>query len=213
MIERKNSLSRLKHHLGMISYLLPIWVKDWNIRIRHLILIFLTMAMIGLNILAPIMLMKIVGLFSKNSVNMTQFGIALLTYGIIWTFSQVTALVKEIFLFKAVERSVRLICLEIASHLHKLSYHFYSNQKTGAMTSYIEKTYRAFPSVFWGFTLNIISTVIEVMIATSIISYWYGPLLGFSLITTMIIFIIFSLFTTEITSEAQSYSNENHFKS
>ncbi|MBN9344339.1 MAG: hypothetical protein BGO76_09000 [Caedibacter sp. 38-128] len=213
MIKRKNSLAYLKHHLDIIHYLFPfIWVKDWSIRIRYLILIFLTLTMIGLNILAPIMLMKIVALFSKGTTSTITIYMALLAYGVTWTLSQFTALVREIFLFKAVERSVRLICLEISSHLHKLSYHFYSKQKTGAMVSYIEKAYRAFPDVFWGFTLNIIPTVIEVMVATSIIWYWYGPLLGLSLITTIVVFIIFSLFTTEITSKVQSYSNENHFQ-
>jgi ABC-type transport system involved in Fe-S cluster assembly fused permease/ATPase subunit len=213
MTKRKISFAYLKNHLDIIYCLLPfIWVKDWSIRLRYVILIFLTTVMIGLNILAPIMLMNVVALFSKNMTTTIQIYLALLTYGTVWTLAQITALVREIFLFKAVERSVRLICLEISSHLHKLPYHFYSNQKTGALVSYIEKTYRAFPNVFWGFTLNIIPTILEVMIATSIIWYWYGSLLGLTLITTIAIFIIFSLFTTEVTSKAQSYSNENHFK-
>lgn len=156
----KISLTYLAQHFDIIRQLTPyIWVKDWRIRIRYLILIGLSATMIGLNILTPIVLMKIVFLLSENNKNLTQIYIFLLLYGGVWTISQSISLLREFFLFKAVERSVRLICHDVSSHIHKLSYDFHTTQKTGALVSYIEKTYRAFPCVFWGFTLNVIPTI------------------------------------------------------
>ena len=167
--------------------------------------------MIGLNVLIPIMLMKIISLFSEKDTASTHTSVILLLYGFLWTLSQFTALLREVFLFKAVERSVRLICHGVSAHIHRLSYNFYTTQKTGALLGYIEKTYKAFPCIFWGFTLSVIPTIIEVIIATSIIWYLYGYLLGLTLIGTLFIFIIFSIVTTEWTSRVQSDSNENHF--
>ena len=189
---KKNSLSYAKYHFEIIRQLIPyIWVKDWEIRIRYLVLAILTIFMIGLNVLIPIMLMKIISLFSEKDTASTHTSVILLLYGFLWTLSQFTALLREVFLFKAVERSVRLICHGVSAHIHRLSYNFYTTQKTGALLGYIEKTYKAFPCIFWGFTLSVIPTIIEVIIATSIIWYLYGYLLGLTLIGTLFIFIIF----------------------
>ncbi|WHA05725.1 ABC transporter ATP-binding protein/permease (plasmid) [Candidatus Bandiella numerosa] len=209
-----NFYSCFKQRIYFINKLLPyIWISSSNIRNRYIIFVLSTVVMMVLNIIFPLVLRKIILLLSLNLGNFSsQVIFFIFLYCFIWISAQACNLLREFLLLKAIEKSVNFLCQEVIAHIHKLPYHFHVSKKIGETISYIEKAYQAFPNILWGFLLSIIPIIIEIIIATGIIYYLYGYLLGAILIGTLFIFIIFSIVFAKFISEAQDLSNQDHFK-
>ena len=91
------------------------------------------------------------------------------------------------------EKSVRLFCTKLFDHLHSLPIKFHLDRKTGAITNALERAQNGFPNILWGLFLFVIPTIIEVILASLILCYYYGLVYGFILIFIAAAFIIFTL--------------------
>jgi len=185
-----------------------IWVDDWHIRIRIVMSLLCTIAMIGFNLAIPLLLKKIIALLSSchlpeaiaNPASITV--LLLIAYGAAWTFSRMVTELREIFLFRAMEHSVSTISVALFEHLHELSIRFHLNRKTGAITNAVERVQKALPDIIWGLVI-MIPTIIEIVLAMGILWYLYGYLYGVALLVILISSLIFNVVGTELTSPAQ----------
>lgn len=168
---------------------------------------------IGLNLSIPIILKHIVESFSlvNKHVNF-QVTLLLLAYGIIWTLTQAILQLRQILMFKPLESSIRILSLKLFDHLHSLSVKFHLDKRTGAIIGALEKAQHGMPDVFWGLYFFIIPTVIEIILAISILWYFYGIIYGLILMSIIATFIIFTIFCSERAMHSQSLSNEQHLK-
>lgn len=114
-----------QHPFKLILQLLPyLWIKDWRFQLRVFTSAFLIITTMVLNISIPLILRKIIASFTSPAVSTLYIQFLLLAYGFLWLSSQVTSQLREIVLFRVMERGIHLISIRIFSHLHTLSLRF-----------------------------------------------------------------------------------------
>ena len=206
------SLFYLKKHRDMMFLLFPyFWGDSSKIHRKFILSSFLILLTMGLNITLPLVLREVVERLGSSSIDYFNNTIVLLMYGIIWTAGQATSQIREIILYSATERGIRLFTLKLFQHIHALPYKFHLESKTGGMVSDIEMVQIGFPSVFWGFLFIILPTSIEIISASLILWFNYGFLFGIVLMLAFLVFILVTVFGTEISSRARTRSNAlNH---
>jgi len=210
-------LEKLKNnqHLHLLKTLWPfLWTTDRGIRSRFLGAFFIILFSTSLSITVPILFKEVVeSLNYTNSRNEALVFLIVLFYGLIWTLTRVTINLREVFMFRVMERGVMRLSAHIFEHLHSLSYSFHVKRKTGEIASAIEKAQDAFPAILWPLFFLIIPTLIEVLIVSVLLSYLYGYLYGIIMIVTISIFITYSTKILKWSLEALRQSNEKHYQS
>lgn len=196
--KRFRVLSRLKPY---------IWSNDWSIRWRFLISVFLMLTTIGLNIGVPLILRQVINLISSPSSVLLMAEMLLIAYGVVWTLSKITEQLQFVAFNRVVERGMRLLCLDTFDHLLSLSFRFHASRKTGALLGAIDRAQFSFWPLFGVFHI-ILPTLIEVIIATGILIYLYGWLYGLILAGTLLCYVLFSIYGSQWSTEAQRIANE-----
>ncbi len=197
-------------NLRIIKDIFPfLWAKEEKVRSLFLISFGLILVSIFLNLSIPLILKEVVSTLSAPDKSMTyQLALLLVAYGIIWTLSQTIQQVRHIIMVTPLEKSVRLFCTKLFDHLHSLPMKFHLDRKTGAITNALERAQNGFPNIFWGLFLFVIPTIIEVILASLILCYYYGLVYGFILIFIAAAFIIFTLYSTEWATQFQNLCND-----
>lgn len=201
--------SSLKIILQVLPYL---WIDNWKFRFRFLVSVFFIIASILLNLSVPFLLKKIIALLSEPSVaSVTTAHMLLITYGAVWLSVQITLQLREIVLVRVMEHAIHKLGAKLFVHFNTLSLRFHLNRRTGAITGAIAKAQESFPDIFWGIFLYIGPTIVEILVAVSILWCLYGSLYGIILLTIIVLYTIFSLLSVQWSSHAQRISNEKYF--
>lgn len=197
-------------NLRIIKDIFPfLWAKEEKVRSLFLISFGLILVSIFLNLSIPLILKEVVSTLSAPDKSMTyQLSLLLVAYGIIWTLSQTIQQARQIIMVTPLEKSVRLFCTKLFDHLHSLPMKFHLDRKTGAITNALERAQNGFPNIFWGLFLFVIPTIIEVILASLILCYYYGLVYGLILIFIAAAFIIFTLYSTEWATQFQNLCND-----
>lgn len=186
-----------------------LWTKQEKIRSLFLISFALIFISIAFDLSIPIVLKEVVSRLSSPDKSMNyQLTLLLVAYGIIWTLSQTIQQLRQIIMVRPFERCIRLFCSKLFDHLHSLPMKFHLDRKTGAITNALERAQNGFPDVFWGLFLFVIPTIVELVLAATILCYFYGSIYGFILLLIATVFIIFTLYATGWASHFQTLSNE-----
>jgi ATP-binding cassette subfamily B protein len=206
----KNRIS----HASIIAWLLPfLWVNDWRLRSRIFLSSALIALTIGLDLGIPIVFKKVISTLAEPTTSPSYLVLLLLiSYGLLWTTSQITLQLRELVLFRTMERGIRLLSLHIFDHLQQLSLRFHVGKRTGAITIAIEKAQHAFPTIYWFLFLYIIPTMIEVLIAVAILWHFYTFIYGIALLMILIFYLAFSMLGMRWSIQAQQLSNEKEIK-
>ena len=196
---------RLSAALKLSPYL---WPKDRKIRLRLIASIFLLLTTIALNIGVPLILRQVIDVISSPSSIKLLAVMLLLAYGFSWTLSRIMNQLCMIPINRVIERGMRLLCLSVFDHLMSLSLRYHSSKKTGEILSVIDRAQFAFWPFFCGLFFLILPTLIEMIIAASILTYLYGFAYGMILIVILSTFMIFSVYGSQWSAEIQGIANE-----
>lgn len=163
-----------------IKFLFPfLGQQGWGIYGRFFIAFLLVFLTIICNLSLPFLLKKTVNFLENSWENIVIW--IVLSYGVLWTFSQILGHIREIVFLHSLEKAVTFLSLKIFDHLHALSFRFHLNRKIGALTHAIEKAQKAVPEIFWGVFLFLLPTCIEILgsaiILIKLYDYSYGVLL------------------------------------
>ncbi len=205
--KKQSQRSPLKIIVQLFPYL---WTHSWHLRLRIFISIFFIITTMVLNISVPLILKKIITLFTAQAAPV-YIQLLLLSYGFLWLLSQITFQLREIVLFRVMSHAIHLISIKIFAHFHYLSLRFHLDRRTGAITSAIERAQDSFPDIFWGLFLSLIPTIIEILVAITILWSFYGSLYGLILLIILVIYTAFSIIGSEWSANVQRISNEKHF--
>lgn len=210
-------LEKLKYNQAMhvLSTLWPFLLPaDRDIRIRFLGAFAIILFSIVLNIIVPLLLKEAIEIldFFKSRSEILIFSIIGL-YGLMWTLSRVSITLRQMLMFRVMEKGVMRLSAHIFKHLHSLSYNFHVKRKTGEITSAIEKAQLAFPAIIWPLFFLIIPTFLEVLIVSFLLSYLYGLSYGIIMITTVLFFLIYSIKALKWSLKALRQSNEKYYQS
>lgn len=209
-------LEKIKNnrHLHVLNTLWPfLWLADGNTRKRFLGAFFIILFSTALSIAVPLFLKEVIELLNiteqKNEV--LVFSIIGL-YGLLWTLSRTSTTLRQVLMFRVMEKGVMQLSAKIFAHLHSLSYDFHVKRKTGEITSAIEKAQAAFPAIIWPLFFLIIPIFLEVLIISLLLSYLYGFTYGFFMMATVIIFLAFSIKALNWALISQRECNEKHYQ-
>ena len=196
--------------INIILYVFQfLWTKQEKNRSLFFISFCLILLTICFNISVPLVLKEAVYELSSLDDSGISYKLALLlaAYVIIWTLSQVSEHVKQIVMIRPLAKGIRFFSHDLFEHLHSLPMQFHLDRKTGAITSALECARQGIPDVFWSLFLLFIPTIMELFLATLILTYYYGLKYGLVLLLIVGVFIVFTLYSTEKSSHYQALSN------
>lgn len=209
-------LEKLKNnrHIHLLMTLWPfLWSADRNTRSRFFWAFIIILCSIAFSITVPLLFKKAIGILSFPDSKKEIWPFLIIGfYGLIWTLTRLSNTLREVFMFGVMEKGVMRLSAHVFEHLHSLSYDFHIKRKTGEITSAIEKAQLAFPGILWPLFFLIIPTFLEVLIVACLLSYLYGLLYGFILITTILFFLIYSTKALKWSLESLRLSNEKHYQ-
>ena len=198
----------IKTYTYIFKYILSLLLKqEWQLKVKLLIAILCTATAITLDIFLPITLKQIVAFGDMKSKGEIYFLILLISYCIMWVINRIIFSVREIFIVRVVERSVRNLSHDFFTHLYNLPMSFHVNKKIGDITNIIEKASSALPTIIYGLLFFLIPTIIEIMIALVLFfkfyGVWYAALLA-------LIFLLFIMFSVRASSDRTMYRRESN---
>lgn len=205
----KNHNTRFKS-IKLILRLLPfLWTDTWGIRLRLIASLCLTGIMILLTVSLPLFFRAIVNALSSCDPHPIKYiSLILISYGLLWTISQILLQARAMVLYRSLEHSMRLLALKIFDHLLRLSLRFHLDRKTGAITTAIERAEDGMDHVFWGIFLFLINIIIEMFIVVGILTYLYGFLYSGALFLVMIVYLLFTAYMLGKAVYVQEYYND-----
>ena len=196
---------RLNAALKLSPYL---WPNDKKIRLRLIVSILLLLTSIALNIGVPLVLRHVIDVISSPTSIKLLAVILMLAYGFAWTLSRAMNQLCMIPINRVIERGMRLLCLSVFDHLMNLSLRYHASKKMGEILSVIDRAQFAFWPFFCGLFVLILPTLIEMIIAASILTYLYGFTYGMILIVILSTFMIFSVYGSQWSAQIQGVANE-----
>lgn len=192
-----------KRYQAILKLYPYLWPKDSGIRFRLLLSVLLLLATIALNVGVPLILRQVINVISSQSSAVLLAEALLIAYGVAWTLSKGMDQLRLIAINRVIERGMRLICLNTFNHLISLSFRFHAMRKTGSLLSAIDRAQFAFWPFFCGLFFLILPTLIEMAIAAIILSYLYGFMYGVILAVTLLTFMTFSVYGSQLSALAQ----------
>ncbi len=204
-----------RNYLDYVKMLIPYLIgDDFSTKLKWAIAFFVIVASISLGLGVPLILKHLINVLSNTETQSYQIMFLLvLIYGAGWFLHQGMINLCRILMWPVGERAVKNICLDILSHLLRLSTDFHLNRKTGAITSAIEKVQYNLIDSFWGLLFLVLPTIIELFLSTFVLwklcGFWYG----FILLTMFIVFVIISFKGNQWSLVAQAESNKEHAQS
>jgi ABC-type transport system involved in Fe-S cluster assembly fused permease/ATPase subunit len=187
-----------------------LWGQEWKSKLRFITAFLFLIATMLLNIGVPLVLKESIDRFSHSIPKEANFIPILLAYGGLWTLGQITSQLRELIMFRSMERSIRVLSLKIFKHLHQLHLAFHINRKTGSLASAIEKAQLGLPHVYWGAFFFILPTLFEIFIVICLLFNFYGTIYAGVLFFILNAYLIFSISGAKWCMRAQKISN--HFQ-
>lgn len=209
-------LEKFKHnlHFRLIKTLWPfLWSKEKGIRGRFIGTICIILTSTALSIAVPPLFKTAVSFLNfSESKNENMVLLIAIFYGLIWTLTRIFINLREVLMFHVMEKGVMQLSAHLFQHIHSLSYDFHTKRKTGEITSIIEKAQLAFPTILWPLFFIIIPTFLEVMTVSLLLYYLYGFLYGFIMLTTIVLFLGYSIKVLSWSLNALRLGNEKHYQ-
>ena len=199
----------------IIFQLLPyVWVPQWRIRLRIITSFLLTGVMIAINLSIPVIFKTIVNTFSQTqSLSPAFLSLVLASYGLFWTLGQIVTQLRIHIIYRVLERGMRLLSLSFFDHVLSLSQRFHTERRTGALTNAIDRAQHGYDNIFWGLTLFLIPTALEMTLVIVLLSYLYGLCYGIALLFITTGYLFFSFVAMSRSIKAQEHHNEKRIQS
>ena len=188
------------------SYL---WLNKREMRVRLGITGIVTLIMIAMSLSIPLLFKEVIDVLIRP-VTLSQYTVLLILtgYGVCWLVSQVIRQVKEVVIFRILEKGIRSLTLDIFNHIQILSVRFHLNRQTGSLMSQVENARYGFEAACWGIMSFLFPTIMEIALAITLITYLYGLVYGGLLFLIMASYVWFSIIFLEKASQARELYNE-----
>ncbi len=177
----------------------------------------LTAANIGLNLASPYLLSDAFSkLASKKNheilgIEITPVQLAAL-FGITWGLSRLTLTIRKIAVNRVAARGVRYLLSDFTKHLMSLSLEYHATTPPTTFFEIENKCFQAFPDFSTEFLVNLFPTTIEVLLAVTILSSFYGADVGLSLLAVLSVYTFYNVLTAKKISAAQDACLQTGFQ-
>jgi ATP-binding cassette, subfamily B, heavy metal transporter len=160
------------------------------------------------NVMVPVTLKWIVDRMSVEKAMLAVPFALLIAYGFARLSVTFFTELREFFFAKVTQRSVRRVALETFEHLHRLSLRFHLARQTGGLTRDIERGTRGISSLLSYTLFSILPTLIELALVAGVLAWNYDWSFVVITLTTLIIYIGYTIFVTEWRTAFRKEMNE-----
>jgi ABC-type transport system involved in Fe-S cluster assembly fused permease/ATPase subunit len=164
--------------------------------LRSSAIFLLTVGGIALNVAMPYLFNEVLVSFGGDSVQiLTSEAVSLTlisTFACAWSFSHIIAILRKALLSQIEVQATYHFAYKSIEHLMKQSLRFHTTAQMGNHVDILGRCYKAIPELIGQSFMNVIPTTLEVTLASSVLAYFYGPLLGFSLAGTLVVYGIYN---------------------
>ncbi|MCC8417570.1 MAG: ABC transporter ATP-binding protein/permease [Rickettsia endosymbiont of Bryobia graminum] len=169
-----------------------IWSDDINIRLRVIFSVICLIIAKIISLAIPIAYKHTVDALTNRSTESIFIGL-LLAYGAARIFSIIFSELRDGIFAKVGQRATRMIALKVFQHMHNLSLRFHINRKTGGISRSIERGTKGIETILRFSIFNIIPTSFEILLVSIILWWVYGVWFAIITLSTMILYILFTL--------------------
>jgi ABC-type transport system involved in Fe-S cluster assembly fused permease/ATPase subunit len=169
----------------------------------------LTCIMIMLSLSIPLMFKKVLDVL-MHSTTASQYKVLLILtgYGACWLASQVIRHIKDLLFLQIAEKGIRSLTLGIFNHIQTLSVRFHLDGQTGSLMSQIENARYGFEAACWGLLSFLLPTIVEMILAITLLTYLYGSMYGGLLFSIMAGYLWFNTVFLEKALQMRKLYNE-----
>ncbi|WP_052046191.1 ABCB family ABC transporter ATP-binding protein/permease [Candidatus Paracaedibacter symbiosus] len=121
----------------------------------------------------------------------------IVAYGVARLLSSAFAEIRDGVFATVAQKAVRYVGLNIFKHVHKLGLRYHLDRQTGGLSRAIERGTKGIESLLSFLTFNIVPTAVEIFMVSGVLWYLYDVYIALITLTTMIIYIAFTLLVTE----------------
>jgi ATP-binding cassette subfamily B protein len=164
-----------------------------------LALCFLALAKVA-NVTVPLVLKDIVDAFTPTPDTPTLVALPLMlffVYGLLRLANSMFGELRDVVFAKVTQRSIRNVARKVFEQLHKLSLRFHLERQTGGMSRDIERGTAGMRFLLAFMLFNILPTLLEIGFVAAILLVKYDPWFCIVTLTTLIGYIVFTLWVTE----------------
>lgn len=120
-----------------------------------------------------------------------------LAYGLARFANVILGEIRDTIFGRVTERAMRRIGLQVFEHVHSLDLDFHLNRRTGGLARDIERGVTGISFLMRFFVFNIAPTLIEILLVVGLFFYNYGVAFAGITLLSVILYVLFSVFTTE----------------
>ncbi len=185
-----------------------LWPKNQsNLRVRVVFAMICLLLAKLINVYVPFLYKAAVDALSMNAMIVLPTAI-ILSYGLARVMQQTFGELRDLLFAKVSQHSQRSIGLLTFSHLHQLSLAFHLNRQTGGLTRVIERGIRAIQTVLSFMLFNIIPTLLEILLVTTILYVKFGFLFASITFGTVGLYVFFTFTITNWRTKFRKSMNE-----
>ena len=177
-----------------MEYLWPAGRPDLKIRVVLAMLSLLLAKVVSVSV--PFLYKAAVDSLSTDHLLVVP-AVVIITYGVARVVQQALGELRDFIFVKVAQHSQRTVALKTFSHLHELSLAFHLDRQTGGLSRVIERGTRAIQTVLSFMLFNIIPTLLEIVLVTSVLFKKFGW--GYAVVTFSAVS-FYILFTFSITN-------------
>lgn len=186
----QNSPNALK---SLLPYL---WPKDLKIRARVILSMLCLIGAKIIGLLVPVTYKQAVDNLSSHPTQSILLGL-LLAYGGARVSSQIFNELRDSIFARVGQRASRIIALNVFEYMHQLSMRFHITRKTGGVSRSIERGIKGIETILRYSIFNIIPTIFEILLVCSLLWYIYGCWFAIITLSTMVIYVVFTLWVSQ----------------
>jgi len=192
--------------LNTLRTLLPyLWVYKWRVIIAMGLLIVAKLATVGV----PLILKDIVDSLDTTQTTLIVLPLALLlAYGGLRLTSTLFGELRDVVFVNVTQRAVRQVALQVFRHLHSLSLRFHLERQTGGVSRDIERGTRGITFLMNFMLFNILPTIAEILLVTVILFVKYDAWFAVITLTTIALYVAWSIGATEWRIRIRRVMNE-----
>lgn len=135
------------------------------------------------------------------------FGLVL-AYGAVRLSIVVFAEIRDTLFGRVTERAIRRIGLKVFKHLHQLDLDFHLNRQTGGLSRDIDRGTSGISFLMRFMVFNIVPTLLEIIMVVTILYINYGFLFAVITLGSILTYIAYSVYATELRTRFVRASNK-----
>ena len=178
----------------VIRTLLP-YLWEFKVRVASA-LILLVMAKLA-SVAVPLLLKEIVDALDQPRAMLVMPVLLLIGYGALRLCSTLFGELRDAVFAKVTQRAIRRVALKVFGHLHALSLRFHLERQTGGVSRDIERGTRGISFLLNFMLFNILPTLLEIGLVAVILLSKYDIWFSITIFSTLITYVVFTLFITE----------------